>query len=117
MTLSELVGEIDSNRQQGNLSIGDPSFRARLFPHPRRIGHRPGIKAASLTSVHNARAIPQGDAPAALRNSVNQAGTGRLFERGSQRPILFTAGPANRSDPTQMILRLIAVACSICHRP
>ncbi len=35
MTLSELVGEIDSNRQQGNLSSAIRLFRAGLFSHTR----------------------------------------------------------------------------------
>ena len=42
MTLSELVGEIDSNRQQGNLSSAIRLFVLRLFPfagEPRRPGH------------------------------------------------------------------------------
>jgi hypothetical protein len=44
MALSELVGEIDSNRQQGNLSS---PLRAGLFPDPRR-GRDIGSKAARL---------------------------------------------------------------------
>ena len=36
MTLSELVGEIDSNRQQGNLSSAIRAVRAGLFPFARR---------------------------------------------------------------------------------
>src|SRR4029077_18845687 len=41
---------------------------------------------------------------------INQASAGRLLQRCGQRPILLAAGPANRRDPTQMILRLVAVA-------
>jgi len=36
MALSELVGEIDSKRQQGNLSSAIRLFVAGLFPDPRR---------------------------------------------------------------------------------
>src|SRR5437667_2775656 len=42
--------------------------------------------------------------------SINETGTGWFFERSRQRPILLAIGPANRSYPAQMILRLIAVA-------
>src|ERR1700743_566818 len=41
---------------------------------------------------------------------VNQAGTGRLFERSRKRSILVTTGAADRRDPGQMILRLVAIA-------
>jgi predicted DNA-binding ribbon-helix-helix protein len=43
MTLSELVGEIDGNRQQGNLSCSTISAPARYLPprQPRTCGRRP----------------------------------------------------------------------------
>src|ERR1700737_3921264 len=47
----------------------------------------------------------------ALRpDSINATGAGRFFERSRQGPIFLAVGPANRSYPAQMILRLIAVA-------
>ena len=54
-------------------------------------------------------------APTALarndaESSVNQAGAGRLFQRGGERAIFLAAGAGQRGDPVQMILRLIAVA-------
>jgi hypothetical protein len=48
MTPSELVGEIDSNRQQGNFVPGDTSLRAGLLPHPRDAGRGAGCKARGL---------------------------------------------------------------------
>src|ERR1700730_2263032 len=43
-------------------------------------------------------------------SSINETGAGRFFERSRQGPIFLAVGPANRSYPAQMILRLIAVA-------
>ena len=57
MTLSELVGEIDSNRQQGNLSSAIrlfvlDYFRSRAVPARRRHGGTTaGLTAARLTSL------------------------------------------------------------------
>ena len=48
MTLSELVGEIDSNRQQGNLVLGDQAFVLDYFRHARDGRHRRRAQAASL---------------------------------------------------------------------
>src|SRR6185369_8828176 len=42
--------------------------------------------------------------------SINQAGAGRLFERRGERAIMLAIGPANRGDPAQMVLRLLAIA-------
>ena len=47
--------------------------------------------------------------PKALR-LIDETCAVRFLQRGGQRPILLAVRPANRSDPTQMILRLIAVA-------
>jgi predicted DNA-binding ribbon-helix-helix protein len=47
MTLSELVGEIDSNRQQGNLSSAIRLFVLDYFSNPRsvqRVGFKVGFK-------------------------------------------------------------------------
>src|ERR1700738_105642 len=61
--------------------------------------------------MERSRALPQGGArQVASHISINEAGAGRIFERGGQGPVLLTVGSANRSDPAQMILRLIAVA-------
>jgi hypothetical protein len=42
-------------------------------------------------------------------SSVNQAFVWCLFQRGCQRPKFRAIGAANRGDPAQMVLRLIAV--------
>src|SRR3982074_260426 len=45
-----------------------------------------------------------------LLTSVNQTGAGGLFQRRGQRFVFRAIGAANRADPVQVILRLIAVA-------
>src|SRR6516165_851924 len=40
---------------------------------------------------------------------VDEAGAGRLFQRLGQRPIFIAIGAANRSNPLEMVFRLIAV--------
>jgi hypothetical protein len=47
--------------------------------------------------------------PKALR-LIDETCAVRFLQRGGQRPILLAVRPANRRDPTQMILRLTAVA-------
>ena len=49
MTLSELVGEIDSNRQQGNLSSSDSPVRSRLLQEPRRGASEIGVGSGRCT--------------------------------------------------------------------
>ena len=51
MTLSELVGEIDSNRQQGNLSSAIRLVRARLLSNPRHAAPPPRTASDSKPQV------------------------------------------------------------------
>jgi len=43
-------------------------------------------------------------------NSVDEAGAGRLFERGGERAIFRAVGAGESGDPVQMILRGLAIA-------
>ena len=100
MTLSELVGEIDSNRQQGNLSSAIrlfvlDYFRTRAMPAaapdaPRRAGLGLGFPFRRARRKR-ARSVT-------LQRSINESGAGRFFERGGQRPILLAARAADRRD-------------------
>jgi predicted DNA-binding ribbon-helix-helix protein len=108
MTLSELVGEIDSNRQQGNLSSAIrlfvlDYFRTRAMPAARRNAaaglSRPRVDAASArntASAINAECL-RARGKCSSQRSINEAGAGRFFERGGQRAILLAAGAANRA--------------------
>src|ERR1700682_4515407 len=58
---------------------------------------------AGASTMRRARRVASG-------NLVNEAGAPWLFERRGKGPILRAVGPANRGNPAQMILRLIAVA-------
>src|ERR1700691_4371311 len=44
------------------------------------------------------------------RTSVNEAGTGRLFQRRGERAIFRAVGAAQFADPGQVVLRLITIA-------
>src|SRR6476660_5782757 len=50
------------------------------------------------------------DTLAEWRYSIDETCARRFFQRLRQRPIFRAVGSANRSDPAQVILRLIAVA-------
>ena len=122
MTLSELVGEIDSNRQQGNLSSAIRLFvldyfrtRAASNAAARKCGRRPEFHPAIDLTQYQAdarsartdrwRGRARGTArthrmPCARNNpgrptSVNQSGARRLRERGCQRAILLARRAAD----------------------
>ena len=87
MTLSELVGEIDTNRQQGNLSSAIRLFVLDYF-RTRAMAAGAGSEAAArrLSRSTWPRAHRQHDAPAGWRrgHSVHEAGARRLFQRRGQ---------------------------------
>ena len=58
-------------------------------------------------------AIPRGHkiaVRAIAPGSINETGAGRFFQGGRERFVFRALRAANRGDPAQMILRLIAVA-------
>ena len=65
MTLSELVGEIDSNRQQGNLSSAIRLFVLDYFRTRAMPAAAPGRAAAAGLGFLSRASAPQG-APAVL---------------------------------------------------
>src|SRR5712691_1679057 len=67
----------------------------------------------ALISGQNKTGATQGVAPVVLRLrtiSVDEAGAGRLVQRGGERAILLAAGAGKLGDLVQVILRLIAIA-------
>src|ERR1019366_852704 len=65
------------------------------------------VRGLPKQNRRNPRAAP---AELALPNSVNEAGAGRFFEGSGQRAIFLAFGAGQRSNPAQVILRLVAVA-------
>ncbi|MGY4451564.1 putative DNA-binding ribbon-helix-helix protein [Bradyrhizobium sp. i1.3.1] len=61
MTLSELVGEIDGNRQQGNLSSAIRLFVLDYFKEPRH-GRHPAGKGPGPVAVGRPPTAPHGSA-------------------------------------------------------
>src|SRR5260370_30602288 len=76
-----------------------------------RINYRLGGPAVAKLSCAERRArwASQPTQPSLL-DSIDQSRAGRLLQRGRERSILLAVGPADRGDPAQMILRLVAVA-------
>src|SRR3954465_13326459 len=84
MALSELVGEIDGNRQQGNLSSAIrlfvlDYFRTRAIPTAAPEGARPHAEG-----LDQGERIIKRARPALSQRSINESGAGRFFERRRQ---------------------------------